>query len=112
VRVRAKRALQRPHPTGYAGHLLPEGEGKGRLSLIGGLATGSFDLAHCSLASLCFGIPRAPLSYGRGGGVRVRAKRAFAFVAVPHPVGFADHLLSGEKGGAPQFDRNSGDRIV
>ena len=97
MRVRAKRALvQRPHPTGYAGHLLPEGEGKGRLSVIEGLATGSFDLAHCSLASLCFGIPRVPSPTGEGLGVRVRAKRAL--VQRPHPTGYAGHLLPGGEG--------------
>jgi hypothetical protein len=31
MRVRAKCALvQHPHPVGFADHLLPEGEGKGR----------------------------------------------------------------------------------
>jgi hypothetical protein len=36
----------------------------------------------------------APLSYGRGVGVRVRAKRGFAVpVAFPHPTGCAGHLL-------------------
>src|ERR1700722_921368 len=61
------------------------------------------------MGSLCFGGRHGPLSYGRGVGVSVRAKRA----AAPSSSGLSPATFSlGEKGGRLSRDRNSGERIV